>query len=259
MSTHRRVVLVTGGANGIGLGIARRLAAEGWSLALNGRRAAREVAPAIGELRSAGVDVVYFEVDVAVPEQRRALVPATVEAFGRLDALVNNAGITSPGRKDFLEATEESFDVVIGTNLKAPYFLGQAAALQMIRQREAEPDFRGKIVNVSSINATVVSTNRGDYGMSKAGLASATQTMAVRLAPFGIDCYEIRPGLILTDMSAAAKAKYDVLIAEGLTLEPRWGDPDDIGRVAAAALRGDIPYSTGQVFVVDGGFTITRL
>ena len=255
----RKVALITGGARGIGFGVARHFAAEGWTLAINGRRPDDEAAGAIDELRAAGVEAVYLRADVAVSAERATLIPRTVAAFGRLDALVNNAGITSPGRKDFLEATEESFDIVIATNLKAPYFLGQAAALQMIRQREAEPEFRGKIINVSSMNSTVVSTSRGDYGMSKAGLSIATALMAVRLAPFGIDCYEIRPGLILTDMTQAVKGKYDKLIAEGLTLEPRWGYPDDIGRVAAAAVRGDIPYSTGQVFVVDGGFTIKTL
>lgn len=255
-----RVALVTGGSRGIGLGIARRLAAEGWTLAVNGRRPDADVAPVLDELRAAGAPgAAYLRADVAEPAERATLVPRTVAAFGRLDALVNNAGITSPGRLDFLDAREDAFDLVVATNLKAPYFLAQAAACQMIAQREADPGFRGKIVNVSSMNATVVSVNRGDYGMSKAGLSSATQTMAVRLAPFGIDCYEIRPGLILTDMTAPVKDKYDRLIEAGLTQERRWGLPDDVGRVAAAAIRGDLPYSTGQVLVVDGGFTIKTL
>lgn len=253
------VALVTGGARGIGLGITRHLAGEGWRLALNGRRPDEAVEPVLAELRAAGVEAVYLRADVSDPEARRTLVPRTLEAFGRIDALVNNAGITSPGRLDFLEATEDNFDLVIATNLKAPYFLGQAAARAMVAQREADPAFRGRIVNISSMNATVVSVNRGDYGMSKAGLAMGTQIMAARLAPFGIDCFEIRPGLILTDMTMPVKEKYDRLIADGLTLERRWGMPDDIGRVVAAALRGDLPYSTGQVFVVDGGFTIKTL
>jgi 3-oxoacyl-[acyl-carrier protein] reductase len=255
----RRVALITGGTRGIGLGIARRLAAEGWTLALNGRRPDQVVAPVVAELRGLGVEVEYLRADVSEPAQRQTLVPRVTEAFGRIDALVNNAGITSPGRRDFLDATEDSFDLVIATNLKAPYFLGQAAARQMICQHEADPAFRGRIVNVSSMNATVVSVQRGDYGMSKAGLAMATQVMAVRLAPFGIDCYEVRPGLILTDMTAPVRERYDGLIADGLTLERRWGMPDDVGRVTAAVLRGDMPYSTGQVLVVDGGFTIRTL
>ena len=254
-----RVALVTGGARGIGLGITRHLAAEGWRLAVNGRRPDEDVAPLIADLRDGGVEAVFLRADVFDPEARRALVPRTLDVFGRIDALVNNAGITSPGRLDFLDATEDNFDLVIGTNLKGPYFLGQAAAKVMIAQREADPEFRGRIVNVSSMNATVVTVNRGDYGMSKAGLSMATQIMAVRLAPFGIECYEVRPGLILTDMTAAVKEKYDRLIANGLTLERRWGMPDDIGRVVACVLRGDLPYSTGQVLVVDGGFTIKTL
>jgi NAD(P)-dependent dehydrogenase (short-subunit alcohol dehydrogenase family) len=255
----RRVALVTGGTRGIGLGIARCLAAEGWALAVNGRREDEPVGPALEALHALGAEAVYLRADLADSASRATLVPRTLEAFGRIDALVNNAGITSPGRLDFLDAREDNFDLVIATNLKAPYFLGQAAAKAMIAQREAHPEFRGRIVNVSSINATVVTVNRGDYGMSKAGLAMATKIMAVRLAPFGIDCFEVRPGLILTDMTMPVKEKYDRLIADGLTLERRWGMPEDIGRVVAAALRGDLPYSTGQVLVVDGGFTIRTL
>jgi 3-oxoacyl-[acyl-carrier protein] reductase len=254
-----RVAIVTGGSRGIGLGIARCLAAEGWRLAIVGRRSDADVAPAMDELRAQGGEVGYRRADVHDGEARRGIVPWVLEGFGRIDALVNNAGITSPGRLDFLDATEQSFDLVIGTNLKAPYFLGQAAARAMIRRREADPTFRGRIVNISSMNATVVSVSRGDYGMAKAGLAMATRIMAVRLAPFGIDCFEVRPGLILTDMTAAVKERYDRLIAEGLTLERRWGLPEDVGRVVAAALRGDLPYATGQVLMVDGGFTIPTL
>jgi 3-oxoacyl-[acyl-carrier protein] reductase len=254
-----RVALVTGGSRGIGLGIARHLARDGWTLAISGRREDGLARPALDELRSLGNDAVYLRADVADSHQRATLVPRVLEAFERIDALVNNAGITSPGRLDFLDATEDNFDLVIATNLKAPYFLGQAAAKAMIGQRASDPTFRGRIVNVSSMNSTVVSVSRGDYSISKAGLTMANKIMAVRLAEFGIDCFEIQPGLILTDMTAPVKEKYDRLIEEGLTLERRWGCPDDIGRVAAAALRGDIPYSTGQVFVVDGGFTVKVL
>lgn len=254
-----RVALVTGGSRGIGLGIARHLARDGWTLAINGRRDDELAGQALDELRSLGNDAVYLRADVADSHQRATLVSRVLEAFGRIDALVNNAGITSPGRLDFLDATEDNFDLVIATNLKAPYFLGQAAAKAMIGQRALDPTFRGRIVNVSSMNSTVASVSRGDYSISKAGLTMANKIMAARLAEFGIDCFEIQPGLILTDMTAPVKEKYDRLIEEGLTLERRWGYPDDIGRVAAAALRGDIPYSTGQVFVVDGGFTIKVL
>jgi 3-oxoacyl-[acyl-carrier protein] reductase len=254
-----RVALVTGGSRGIGLGIARNLAAEGWRVAINGRRPDDVVAPVVEELRGAGTDAVYVRGDISRTDARRSIVERTLAAFGRIDALVNNAGITSPGRRDFLEATEEAFDEVIATNLKGPYFLSQAVARVMIAQRQADPAFHGRIVTITSINATVSSTSRGDYGMSKAGLSSAVRVMAARLAEYGIDSYEVRPGLILTDMTAAVKDKYDRLIADGLTLERRWGYPDDIGRAVAALLRGDIPYATGQVLVLDGGFTLDIL
>ena len=252
------VAVVTGGSRGIGFGIARRLAAQGWNLALGGRREDDAVAPAVEEVEGLGVAAVYIRGDVALAETRSRLVEGTLERFGRIDALVNNAGITSVGRLDFLQAGESSFDEVIGVNLKGPYFLAQLTARVMIEQRSREPGFRGKIVNVTSVNATVSSVTRGDYCMSKAGLSAAHRVMAARLAEYGIDCFEVRPGLIATDMTAAVRQKYDALIAEGMTLEPRWGTPDDVGSIVAAALRGDVPYSTGQVFVVDGGLTLQR-
>lgn len=254
-----RVALVTGAASGIGLGIASRLAEEGWRLALSGSRSPQRAAPALEQVRAKGAEVVYLQGDVSGSETRAALIADTLEAFGRIDALVNNAGITSPDRRDFLDASEDSFDRVIAVNTKAPYFLAQLAAKAMIEQRSREPEFRGCIINVTSVSASVVSTNRGDYCISKAGLSMANRVMAARLGNEGIDCFEIRPGLILTDMTAVAKDKYDRLIADGLTIEQRWGTPDDIGRVVAALLRGDLPYSTGQVLNVDGGMTIETL
>ena len=248
--------LITGGSRGIGFGIAQHLAADGWNLVINGKRSASEVTDALNELNGTGAEAIYVQGDVSDAQVRVNLVQETVAHFGRIDALVNNAGITSVGRLDYLDATEESFDAVIGTNLKAPYFLAQLVARQMIAQQDANEVFRKKIVNISSVNATVVSLTRGDYCMSKAGLAIATKVMAARLAEYGIDCFEVRPGIIATDMTAGVKDKYDKLIAEGLTFDKRWGTPSDLGSVVAAALRGDIPYSTGQVFVVDGGLTI---
>ncbi|MEI8334421.1 MAG: 3-ketoacyl-ACP reductase [Chloroflexota bacterium] len=254
-----RVALITGGTRGIGLGIARRLAAEGWRLAINGRRPDDAVAPVVEELRASGTDVVYVRGDISLTAARPAIVDRTLVAFGRIDALVNNAGIASPGRLDFLDATEEAWDLVLDTNLKGPYFLTQAVARVMIRQSEVEPGSRCRIVTIGSINATVASVHRGDYCASKAGLGIVSRVFAVRLAEHGIDAFEIRPGLILTDMTAPVKETYDTLIADGLTLERRWGTPDDVGRAVAALLRGDLPYATGQVIVVDGGFTVDVL
>jgi len=254
-----KAALVTGGSRGIGFGIAKHLVADGYRVAINGEREDSQVADALDELRGGGTDVIYTRGDVSRTEARAKIMADTLEAFGRLDVLVNNAGITSPGRKDILEATEEGFERVIGVNLRGPFFLAQAAANQMIAQREQEPDFRGTIVNITSINSIVATVNRGDYCLSKAALSMGTKLWATRLAEFDIDVFEIRPGIIATDMTKPVTAKYDKLIAEGLTLQKRWGQPDDIGSAVAALARGDIPYATGQVLTVDGGLTMITL
>jgi 3-oxoacyl-[acyl-carrier protein] reductase len=257
--TGRRVALITGGSRGIGLGVARELAASGFDLAINGRRDAGEVEGAVGLLRSSGAQVLYVRADVSELADHARMLDTVREKFGRLDVLVNNAGVAPLARADILEASAESFDRLISINLRGPYFLTQAAARWMIRQREADGRFRGCIVNVSSVSATVVSTNRGDYCISKAGISMATQLWAARLAEFGIDVYEVRPGIIESDMTAGVKEKYDALIAGGLTVEKRWGQPQDVGKAVALLARGDLPYATGQVLVVDGGLTLQRL
>jgi NAD(P)-dependent dehydrogenase (short-subunit alcohol dehydrogenase family) len=174
--------------------------------------------------------------------------------------LVNNAGVAPDVRADVLDASEESFDRLISINLKGPYFLTQAVANWMIRQRkEHGQDWHGCIVNVSSVSATVASVNRGDYCIAKAGIAMATKLWAARLAEFGIGVYEVRPGIIATDMTAGVKEKYDRLIAGGLTVEPRWGEPEDVGRAVAVLARGELSYATGQVLLIDGGLTLPRL
>ncbi len=164
-------------------------------------------------------------------------------------------------RADILEdeASPESFDRLININLRGPYFLTQAAARWMVKQKKANADFRGTIINVSSISATVVSVNRGDYCISKAGVAMATQLWAARLGEFGLGVFEVRPGVIRTDMTASVTEKYDKLFAEGLAVEPRWGEPSDIGKAVTALASGDLTYATGNVFMVDGGLTIQRL
>jgi 3-oxoacyl-[acyl-carrier protein] reductase len=254
----RRVALVTGGTRGIGLGIARRLAGDGFDLALCGVRDEREVEPVLGELRGAGGAVRYFRADVADRSARAALVDG-LRSLGRLHVLVNNAGVAPSVRADVLDAGEESFEKLLRVNLQGPYFLTQAVARFMIEQKDRDGAWTGAIVNVTSISATVASTSRGDYCVSKAGLAMASQLWAVRLAEHGIPVYEVRPGIVRTDMTAGVTAKYDELIAGGLVPQRRWGEPDDVGRVVAALARGDAPYSTGAVIVVDGGLTIPRL
>lgn len=254
-----RVAVITGGARGIGLGIARSLAAEGLDLVLNGVRPEADVADVMADLTRTGRRIAYISGDIGVPADRERLIAETIARMGRIDVLVNNAGITSPGRKDILEATEEAFDRVMAVNLKGAFFLTQLAARQMIRQREQAPGRRGYVINVSSISADFVSVNRGDYCLSKAALAMSTRLWAARLAEYDIDVFEIRPGVIRSDMTAGVVEKYDKLLSEGLTLDRRWGEAEDVGRAAAMLVRGDLPYATGQVLRIDGGMTINRL
>jgi 3-oxoacyl-[acyl-carrier protein] reductase len=255
----RRVALVTGGARGIGLGIARCLAEAGFDLALCGTREQSALGDTLDGLRGAGADVAYVRADVSERADRLRLVDALRERFGRLHVLVNNAGIAPPQRADLLEAGEESFDRLVAVNLKGPYFLTQAVARLFLEQTQAEPQWQGCVVFVTSVSAEMASTNRGDYCVSKAGLSMAARLWAVRLAAEGIPVYEVRPGIVRTDMTAGVAAKYDALIADGTIPQARWGEPADVGRVVAALARGDAPYSTGAVITVDGGLAIPRL
>lgn len=259
MSSTRPAALVTGGARGIGLGISRCLAAAGYDLALCGLRTRGEVEPTVEELRRAGGVVDYHRTDISESEERRSLLTWVRSRFDRLNLLVNNAGVAPRERKDLLDATEESFERVLRTNLQGPYFLTQAAARWMIERKRENPDDPACIVNVTSISAVYASVNRGEYCVSKAGLAMASRLWATRLGEFGIPVYEIRPGIIETDMTAGVREKYDRLIAEGLLLQPRWGTPDDVGRAVTALASGAFSYSTGQVVMLDGGLHVARL
>jgi len=254
-----RTALITGGTRGIGLGIARALAREGWNLALSGTRPEQDVAPTLDELRQSGVSVSYDAADLASREQRTRLAHVLHARYGALNALVNNAGRAPRTRADLLDAQEDSFEELIRTNLQGPYFLTQAIAREQAMRREAEPEFQASIVFVTSVSAEAASTNRGDYCVSKAGLSMAARLFAVRLAAHGIPVYEVRPGIIETDMTAAVKETYDKRIAEGLVPERRWGTPGDVGRIVAALLRGDAPYATGTIIDVDGGLSLPRL
>lgn len=255
----KKVALVTGGSRGIGLGIASHLAKSGFNLAINGVREETQVADVLKELRSHGVDVIYAQGNLASSSDRARMISTVKKHFGSLNLLVNNAGMAPRERRDILEATEESFDEVVSTNLKGTYFLTQHAANWMVEQKKTDPKFDAMIITISSISATVASINRGEYCVSKAGLSMTTQLFATRLGEFNIPVFEVRPGVIDTDMTAGAKAKYDKLIGEGLTVQKRWGFPDDVGKVVAALASGSFPYSTGQVIMVDGGLTIPRL
>jgi NAD(P)-dependent dehydrogenase (short-subunit alcohol dehydrogenase family) len=258
MQSMKRVAAITGGGRGIGLGISAALAREGFDLAICGQKPEAEVASLDG-LRASGAQVLYARADVARSEDRTAFLESIRARFGRLDVLVNNAGIAPRLRADILEAGEESFDELVRVNLKGPYFLTQQAAKWMIELKGRDPAFAAAIVNITSISATVASTNRGDYCLSKAALGMSNRLWSVRLAEFGIPVYEVRPGVIKTDMTAGVTGKYDALIANGLVPQNRWGLPEDVGKAVAMLARGDLPYSTGQVIMVDGGLTLSRL
>ena len=213
----------------------------------------------MNELRSYGGDVIYCQGDIASKEAREKMIQTIKDHYGRLHILVNNAGIAPKERKDILEASEESFQHILTTNLQGPYFLTQAVANWMIEQKKQDGLYEACIINISSISATVASVNRGEYCIAKAGLSMATQLFAARLGEHNVPVYEIRPGIIHTDMTAAVTEKYDKLIGGGLTIQNRWGESGDVGKAVTALACGFFPYSTGQVIMVDGGLTVPRL
>ena len=255
----KSVALITGGSRGIGFGIAEQLARNGLDLAINGTRSSNEVEEAVKKLKNFGNDVIYCQGNIAESADREKIINQVKDHYGKLHILVNNAGVAPKERKDILEASEESFDNVIFTNLKGTYFLMKKAANWMIEQKKNDVGFKGCIINITSISSTVASVNRGEYCISKAGLSMATQLFAVRLGEFDIPVFEIRPGIIQTDMTSGVKEKYDKLIEEGLCIQKRWGLPEDVGKCVASLVKGDFNYSTGQVIMVDGGLTIPRL
>ena len=257
--SNKPVAIVTGGSRGIGRGIVERLAADGWAVVINfhsRRDAADELA---GQIKKAGGDCLVAQADIGNSADRERLLQETRARFGRLDLLVNNAGITSPGRKDLLEATEESWDQVMATNLKGPFFLAQGAAREMVKLVDSGTICRGTIINISSISGFAVSTNRGDYCIAKAAMQMMTWLFATRLADSQILVYEICPGVIASDMTAPVQEKYDKLIADGMSPIRRWGQPSDVAAAVSMLAGGALPFSTGERIHVDGGFHIQRL
>jgi NAD(P)-dependent dehydrogenase (short-subunit alcohol dehydrogenase family) len=250
----RRIAIVTGGSRGIGRGIAIALAREGFDVAVNFARNATAAEEVKAEIEREGSRAVLVQADVSVADDRKRLVDTTTGQLGGIDLLVNNAGVAPDVRADLLQASEESFDRLININLKGPYFLTQLVARQMAEQK------RGKIVNITSVSAYAASTNRGDYCVAKAGLAMMTRLFAARMAEYGVNVYEVRPGIIETDMTGPVKAKYDELIFnKDLTPLKRWGRPDDIAKAVVAIANDLLPFSTGQVIDVDGGYHLRRL
>lgn len=264
MSADRPVVLVTGASRGIGRGIALHLAAAGYSVAVNYRSSSQAADATVEACRAAAAGKGHVcekvQGDVGEKAGRDAMVQQVLDRFGRIDALVNNAGVAPNERKDILYATEESFERLMQINLQGPYFLTQMIA-QYWLQSQPEPllpdGFR--VVFVTSISANTVSLNRGEYCVSKAGIAMGAQLWARRLAAENIQVYEVRPGIIETDMTSGVKEKYDPLIADGLVPQRRWGYPEDIGKAVRTLIDGDFGFSTGSVIHVDGGFHIKEL
>lgn len=258
------VALVTGSSRGIGRGIALALAREGYTLALNGVAAdpantTKGIFEVKQTIEQSGGRAEVFRADIANPAERAQLLAALDERLGRVDLLVNNAGIAPRERRDILTATEESFDQVLGVNLRGPYFLTQAIANRMIAWKTNGIVSSPRIAFITSISAYTSSPNRGEYCVSKAGLSMGVRLFADRLAEFGIPVIEIAPGIIETDMTSGVKAKYDALIAGGLLPTRRWGQPEDVANAVTAFARGLLDYSTGECIEVGGGFRMRRL
>ena len=256
---NRQVAIITGAGRGIGRGIALALAARGWAAAINFRGNVEAAAATAALVEQAGGEALVLQANIADADDRARLVRQTVERFGRIDLLVNNAGMGPRQRLSVLETSEASYDEVMEVNLKGPFFLTQQVAKQMLAQEADSAATAPKIINISSISAYTSSPNRGEYCISKAGMGMMTALFADALADAGINVYEIRPGVIRTDMTSAVSEKYDNLIADGLTPIRRWGEPDDVARAVVAIAEGYLPFSTGEVINVDGGFHLQRL
>ena len=259
MIRNNRTALVTGGSRGIGKAIAEALGSAGWNVVVNYASSQAAAQATVEHINQHGGQAHAVQGDIGNSADRQHLITETVAHFGRLDMLVNNAGIAPDQRMDILEATEAGFDRLINVNLKGPYFLSQLAANAMKSNPIGLDGRVGNIVTISSISAYTASINRGDYCVAKAGLAMMTKLFAARLAELNIGVFEIRPGIIATDMTSGVKEKYDTLIANGLTPIRRWGTPEDVAKAVLAVADGLLPFSTGQVIDVDGGFHLRTL
>lgn len=254
----KEVAIVTGAARGIGAAIARKLAEDGYSIGILDVLDEERASETIDAIKKAGSDVTYVKADISKKEDRESAVRQIMDRYGRIDVLVNNAGVAPKKRMDILETTEESFDFVTGINIKGTFFMTQLVSRIMVDEVK-KGGFQPKIVNISSMSAYTSSVSRGEYCISKAGVSMITTLFADRLAEYGINVYEIRPGIIMTDMTSTVKDKYDKLIGEGLLPIKRWGYPEDIANTVSVLCSGKLAYSTGDVINVDGGFHIRRL
>ena len=249
----KKTAIITGGTGGIGFGIAQQLVADGFNIAIFGTKDELTVREKIIRIEAAGSDTMYFRGDIAKVKDCYTFAEKVVEKYGKIDVLVNNSGVSPKVRADILETTEESVDYVFGVNIKGTFFMTQAVARRMIDRND------GIIINISSISAYASSVNRPEYCMSKSAISMMTVLFADRLAGHGIRVYEIRPGIIRTDMTAPVAEKYDRMIAEGVFPIDRWGYPEDVAKAVAAFANGAFPYSTGEIINVDGGFHLRKI
>lgn len=254
----KKTAIVTGGSRGIGYAIAKRLGLDGFNIVIMDMNDPEAYQDHFDELKAEGIDFLYVRGNICSAEDRERLIAQTVERFGGIHVLVNNAGVAPKVRADLLEMTEESFDRVVGINTKGNMFLTQAVARQMIEQ-PIEGRKRGTIINISSCSAVVSSTGRGEYCVSKAGVSMLTTLYADRLAREGILVNEVRPGVIATDMTATVQEKYNKMFEDGVFPIARWGLPEDIASAVSALAGDDFLYTTGNYIDVDGGFHIQRL
>lgn len=261
---NKRVALITGAGRGIGRSIALELAKEGFDIGGNDivlehsqkEKGLLEVKKKVEEL---GKEFYPVQGDISSLNDQTNIIKEVVKKFGRIDVLVNNAGIAPGERMDILKTTPDSYDRLMSVNARGPFFLTQKTARQMLKQLKKGSGTKGCIIFISSISAVVSSPSRAEYCVSKSALSQTAKVFADRLSAEGINVYEIRPGIINTDMTAPVKHKYDKLISEGLVPQQRWGLAQDVGKAAAALARGDFAYSTGLVLEVSGGMNIRRL
>ncbi|MDR2234148.1 MAG: 3-ketoacyl-ACP reductase [Tannerella sp.] len=252
-SQMKKTAIITGGARGIGFAIAQQLAADGFNIAIFGRKDESAVEGQLSKLNALGSDTMYYCGNIAVVDDCYQFVSKVIDKYQHIDLLVNNSGVAPKVRTDMLETTEESMDYVFGINVKGTFFMTQAVARHMLEQNA------GIIINISSVSAYASSVNRPEYCMSKSAISMITTLFADRLAPHGIRVYEIRPGVIRTDMTSAVTEKYDRMIADGIFPIARWGTPEDVAKAVSAFASGAFPYSTGEIINVDGGFHLRRL
>lgn len=256
----KKVAVVTGSRRGIGLAIIKKLAEAGYIVVISDVISAEEAAPVVSELKEKGFDADYIKCDISNEADRAAFIKAIEEKYGRLDVHVNNAGVAPNVRLDILETTVESFRRLMKINLEGTFFMCQLVANTMIKMKEKNlEDYNPRIVNIASISSYTSSTNRGEYCISKAGISMVTKLFADKLAEYGIPVFEVRPGIVMTDMTAGVREKYEKLIAEGITPIKRFGQPEDVANCVMAAVSGYLDFATGQVLNADGGFHIRRL